>query len=229
MRGAFLAPLPQTVDMITLPGHPFLDKTALIGGCARLPVHVDVERLQAEVAAIPAEMWLSRGGRVGVHNPAQAIFLRGHAPAEGNLPIEEREAMRHVPYVREIMTGLIAAPPLRCLLARLPGGAIIAAHTDQADYFSKTIRIHVPVTTHASAWMYCAERSYRMQPGEAWALNNSTVHGVWNADPERSRTHLICDFLTSPALIDLLARAERDLGTVEASVYERVYALQPTA
>jgi len=229
MHGAFLAPLPQTVDMITLPGHPFLDKTALIGGCARLPVHVDVERLQAEVAAIPAEMWLSRGGRVGVHNPAQAIFLRGHAPAEGNLPIEEREAMRHVPYVREIMTGLIAAPPLRCLLARLPGGAIIAAHTDQADYFSKTIRIHVPVTTHASAWMYCAERSYRMQPGEAWALNNSTVHGVWNADPERSRTHLICDFLTSPALIDLLARAERDLGTVEASVYERVYALQPTA
>ena len=229
MHSAFLAPLPQTVDMITLPDHPFLDKTALIGGCARLPVHVDVERLQAEVAAIPAEMWLSRGGRVGVHNPAQAIFLRGHAPAEGNLPIEEREAMRHVPYVQEIMTRLVAAPPLRCLLARLPGGAIIAAHTDQADYFSKTIRIHVPVTTHASAWMYCAERSYRMQPGEAWALNNSTVHGVWNADPERSRTHLICDFLTSPHLLDLLARAERDLGSLEPSVYERVYALQPPA
>jgi len=229
MHGAFLAPMPQTVDMITLPDHPFLDKTALIGGCARLPVRVDVERLQAEVAAIPPEMWLSRGGRVGVHNPAQAIFLRGHAPAEGNLPIEEREAMRHVPYVREIMTRLVAAPPLRCLLARLPGGAIIAAHTDQADYFSKTIRIHVPVTTHASAWMYCAERSYRMQPGEAWALNNSTVHGVWNADPERSRTHLICDFLTSPHLLDLLARAERDLGALEPAVHERVYALQPTA
>jgi hypothetical protein len=191
-------------------------------------VRVDAERLQAEVASIPAELWLSRGGRVGVHNPAQAIFLRGHAPAEGNLPIEDREALRHVPYVREFMTRLIAAQPLRCLLARLPGGAIIAAHTDQADYFSKTIRIHVPVTTHASAWMYCAERSYRMQPGEAWALNNSTVHGVWNADPERSRTHLICDFLISPALLDLLARAERDLGTVETAVHERVYGLQPT-
>ncbi|HET7064953.1 MAG TPA: aspartyl/asparaginyl beta-hydroxylase domain-containing protein [Rudaea sp.] len=215
--------------MITLPGHPLLDKTALIGGCARLPVRVDAERLQAEVASIPAELWLSRGGRVGVHNPAQAIFLRGHAPAEGNLPIEDREALRHVPYVREFMTRLIAAQPLRCLLARLPGGAIIAAHTDQAEYFSKTIRIHVPVTTHATAWMYCAGRSYRMQPGEVWALNNSTQHGVWNADPERSRTHLICDFLTSPALLDLLARAERDLGTDEAAVYERVYGLQPAA
>jgi hypothetical protein len=55
------------------------------------------------------------------------------------------------------------------------------------------------------------------------------VHGVWNADPERSRTHLICDFLTSPALLDLLARAERDLGSVEPAVDERVQALQPTA
>jgi hypothetical protein len=215
--------------MLTLPGHPLLDKTALIGGCARLPVRVDAVRLQAEVASIPAEMWLSRGGRVGVHNPAQAIFLRGHAPAEGNLPVEDRETLRYVPYVREFISGLIAAPPLRCLLARLPGGAVIAAHMDQADYFSKTIRIHVPVTSHASAWMYCAERSYRMHPGEVWALNNSTVHGVWNADPERSRTHLICDFLTSPALLDLLARAERDLGTTDAAVSERVSALQRTA
>jgi hypothetical protein len=39
---------------------------------------------------------------------------------------------------------------------------------------------------------------------------------------------LICDFLTSPALLDLLARAERDLGTVETAVHERVYGLQPT-
>jgi hypothetical protein len=73
--------------------------------------------------------------------------------------------------------------------------------------------------------MYCAGRSYRMQSGEAWALNNSTTHGVWNADPECSRTHLICDFLTSPALLDLIARAERDLGSVEPAVHERVQAL----
>jgi len=43
--------------MLMLPGHPLLNKTALIGGCARLPVRVDAQRLQAEVASIPAEMW----------------------------------------------------------------------------------------------------------------------------------------------------------------------------
>lgn len=215
--------------MLTLPGQPLLDKIALIGGCSRLPLHVDTPRLQAEVGAIPADRWLSRGGRVGVHNVAQAIFLRGHAPAEGDLPVEDRETLQLVPYIRAIITHLIPAPPLRCLLARLPPGAIVAAHTDQADYFSKTIRIHVPVTTNANVWMYCAGRGYRMAEGEVWALNNSTVHGVWNADAERSRTHLICDFLSTPALVDLLARAERELGAADTALHDRVYGMQPAA
>jgi len=215
--------------MIALPGHPLLDKTDLIGRCARLPLRVDAARLEAEVAALPAELWLSRGGRVGVHNVAQAIFLRGHAPAEGDLPIDDREPLALVPYIRQIITRLIPAPPMRCLLARLPGGAVIASHKDQADYFAKTIRIHVAVTTHANAWMYCDERSYHMEPGEVWALNNSATHGVWNADPERARTHLICDFLTSHDLLVLLAGADRDLGVIEPAVEDQLIAAAQSA
>ena len=215
--------------MLALPDHPLLDKIDLIGGCARLPLRCDSERLRAEIAAMPASLWGTRGGRVGVHNPAQAVFLRGHAPAEGNLPIEDRDALAHVPYARRIMTELIPAPPLRCLLALLPGGAVIAPHIDQADYFSKTIRIHVPVTTHARSWMYCGGRSYRMAAGEIWALNNSTTHGVWNADPDTARLHMICDFLPTPELLNLLARADRDLGVSEDAVQERLFGVQPPA
>ena len=215
--------------MLALPDQPLLDKAALIGGCARLPLRCDAQRLRAEVEALPASLWGTRGGRVGVHNAAQAVFLRGHAPAEGNLPIEPREALAHLPYVNEIIHTLSPSAPLRCLLALLPPGAVIAPHIDQADYFSKTIRIHVPVATHAQAWMYCAGRSYRMAPGEIWALNNSAMHAVWNASESTSRTHLICDFLGSPALFDLLARAEHDLGTVEPAVQERLFGAQPAA
>ena len=215
--------------MLALPNHPLLDKVALIGGCARLPLHCDADRLRAEISVMPASMWGTRGGRVGVHNPAQAVFLRGHAPAEGNLPIEDREALSHVPYAREIITQLIPAPPLRCLLALLPGGAVIAPHIDQADYFSKTIRIHVPVTTHARSWMYCAGSSYRMAAGEIWALNNSTTHAVWNADPDAARLHMICDFLPTPALLELLAGADRSLGVTDAAVQERLFSVQPAA
>jgi hypothetical protein len=60
--------------------------------------------------------------------------------------------------------------------------------------------------------MICAGLAYMMQPGEAWALNNVAVHGVWNAHPTLGRIHLICDFLPDPTLLDLLDRGDRELG-----------------
>ena len=99
--------------MLTLPDQPILDKIALIGGCARLPLNFDVVRALAEIAALPDGMWGSRGGRVGVHNPAQAIFLRGHAPAEGDLPVEDREALDHLPCLRELIKVVLPAQPPR--------------------------------------------------------------------------------------------------------------------
>jgi hypothetical protein len=204
--------------------EPTLDKTALIGACARLPLQVDAARLRAEVDALPESMWETRAGRLGPHDAARAIFLRGYAPAEGrHKPIEDREALALVTYAREIMQ-MLAAPPQRCLLARLPAGAIVPPHSDNGPYFFKTIRIHVPVITHDKAWMYCDGRVFRMLPGEVWALNNSAQHAVWNADTTLSRTHMICDYLPTPALVDLLARAERDLGTVDAEVEKRLLA-----
>src|SRR5437016_2818694 len=94
-RGVRLPGIPRAaltaqIRMLDLSTHPVLDKVALIGACARLPLRCDAERLRAEVAALPASLWGTRGGRVGVHNAAQAIFLRGHAPAEGPRPIEDR-------------------------------------------------------------------------------------------------------------------------------------------
>jgi hypothetical protein len=198
--------------MLDLPGQPDLDKTQLIGQCARLPLSVDAARLRAEIAGLPAGVWGTTGGRVGVHSAAEAVFLRGHAPAEGRLPIEDRAALDQVPYVRHLIHEVVGAQPLRCLLARLPAGASVAPHIDRAPYFAKTVRLHFPVETHERAWMVCDGLTYLMQVGEAWALNNSTLHAVWNAHPTAARTHLICDFLPSPALLDLLARADRSLG-----------------
>jgi hypothetical protein len=208
--------------MLDIPGAPILDKLHLVGGCLRLPLAVDAPRLAGEVAGLPAEFWGGQGGRVGVHRVAEAVFLRGHAPAEGDLPVDERPALGHLPYAREIITQLIPAQPLRCLLARLPAGAVVAAHIDRARYFSKALRVHVPVTSHEQAWMYAAGRTYLMRPGEAWVLNNSALHGVWNAHASLPRTHLICDYVPTPALLELLARGDRELGVVDSAVAARV-------
>lgn len=199
--------------MLDLPELQVIDKQRLVGGCARLPLTFDAQRMQLEISQLPAALWGTTGGRVGVHQRAEAIFLRGFAPAEGNKPIEDRDVLGSLPYAQHLMRELIPARAFRCLLARLPAGGSIAPHIDQAPYFAKTVRLHFPFETHDAAWMTAGQLTYHMREGEVWALNNSGLHAVWNADPLRSRTHMICDFEPSPALIALLARSDKTLGT----------------
>jgi hypothetical protein len=208
--------------MLDIPSAPYLDKAALVGGCVRLPLSVDAPRLRAEVLRLPADVWGSAGGRVGVHRAAEALFLRGHAPAEGDLPVADRPVLDRLPYIRSIIEELLAAEPLRCLLARLPGDTVIAPHVDRAPYFSKTLRVHIPVETNESVYMVADGLSYCMASGEVWVLNNSGVHAVWNADPTHARTHLICDCLPSPALLAALAKGERGLGVRRPLVEHRL-------
>jgi hypothetical protein len=198
--------------MLDLPGHPLLDKLALIGGCARLPLRVDSNRLQAEVAGLPKEFWNSEDGRIGIQSPADAVFLRGYAPAEGELPIEDRPVLDHLPYIRSIIQEMIPAAPLRALLARLPAGGQIQPHVDKSPYFSKSLRIHVPIETNEDVWMFSLGTPHHMKVGEVWSLNNSARHAVWNRHPSLSRTHLICDFLPSPELLTLIQQGDHDLG-----------------
>jgi hypothetical protein len=208
--------------MLQLPGQPRLNKAELVGACVRLPLQFDAARLAAEIDSLPGTFWGTTGGRVGVHRAAEGVFLRGHAPAEGNLPIEDRPALELLPYVRQIIQADIPAPPMRCLLARLPGGARVAMHVDRAPYFAQTVRLHIAVTSHERAYMLCAGQCYVMRPGDLWALNNTAPHGVWNADETRERTHLICDFLPTEALCGLLAAGQRDLGETRSDVEARL-------
>lgn len=203
--------------VLDLPDQPLLDKHALVGGCVRLAVSIDAEQLAAEVAALPRSFWEVRGGRErypqqGVHVAAETVFLRGEAPAEGDKPIQDRPPLADLPYTRGLIEREIGRRPQRCMLARLPAGGCVLPHIDRAPYFSKTLRVHVPVASNDRAWMLCEGLAYRMCPGEAWALNNVTVHAVWNAHPSLARTHLICDFLPDPGLLQVLARGERELG-----------------
>jgi len=208
--------------VLDIPAAPFLDKALLIGGCVRLPLTIDIERLRGEVAGLPASVWGTRGGRVGVHNAAEAVFLRGYAPAEGDKPVEDRPILESLPYARSIIEKTIPAPRWRCLLARLPAGAVIAPHVDRPPYFGKTLRVHVPVDTNESVYMVARGLCYSMRAGEVWVLNNSAEHAVWNADPVMSRTHMICDFLPSPTLLDWLAGGERDLGVSRPEVLRHI-------
>ena len=164
-----------------------------------------------------------------MQDSSQAVFLRGHAPAQGDLPVEDRDERAHVPYLRGLIEQVIPAQALRCVLVQLPPGAVIAPHIDQGEYFSKIIRQHIAITTNDNVWMNCADLSYHMRPGEIWALNNSIGHGVINADADRARLHMICDFLSSAELVEILARADRELGRSKPEIKARSIAAQHQA
>ena len=213
--------------MLSLPDHPVIDKQALVGGCTRLRLRIDAERLRREIEALPAEAWGDRGGgRIGVHKPAEAIFLRGHAPADGELPIEDRPVLEALPYARHVIEEMVPATPLRCLVARLAAGAVIHPHRDEPDYFAKTLRLHFPVVTDPSVAMVAQGLAYTMQAGEAWVLNNSNMHSVLNGW-DRPRTHMICDFLPSPELCAMIRDGERNLGRHNAALLARIAASRP--
>ena len=199
--------------MLDLPDAPVLDKTRLLGGCVRLPLQLDAGKLRSEIARLPEALWSSNAGRVGVHRAADAVFLRGYAPAEGDKPVEDRPVLTQLPSIRAVMDQMIGATPLRSVLARLPPGATIAPHRDDgAPYFAKTLRIHVPIESNDRTFMLCDGANYVMRPGEVWAIDNSAIHAVWNAHRTIARIHLICDYLPSPAVLALIAAGERGLG-----------------
>jgi hypothetical protein len=211
------------VDFDTLPE---IDKSEWIGaGCSRLPITVDADQIRAEVDALPAGLWGTRGGRGGVHDRAEAIWLRGYAPAERRPEIEEREPFARLPMLRRLVMETIPATPMRCVLARLAPGATVPAHADAGPYFARTLRFHLAVITSPAVTMYVDGRVYHMAPGEVWALDNSSIHGVLNDDLVQPRTHMIFDFLPSGRLRELLQVADRGLGVERPDVTARFDAI----
>ena len=189
------------------------DKHLLIGSCLRLSVSFDVAKLIEEFHTIDDALWGSRAGRVGVHVQTEAVFLRGYAPAEGDLPIEDRPVLASLPFTKDLIYATFKAPPQRCLFAKLRAKGEIRPHIDQGAYFENTIRIHFPVVTNPQTVMVADKQSFHMQVGEAWALNNGAVHGVLNPHPTEARTHLICDYLPTDHLRQLLRDARQSQNT----------------
>ncbi len=196
-----------------LEGYERLDKQALIGGCVRIDYDIDVARLVSEVTRIPEETWSDSAGRVDVHSKAEAIFLRGYAPQFSNKPIEDRDVLTMLPYIRSLIKS-IGSKPLRCVLAKLKAGDDIDAHADSGQILERTIRVHIPIITSEHVTMFCNHHQYQMKVGEMWIINNGAEHSVNNRDPKLDRIHMICDYLPEPGLLTLLANGEKTLGLV---------------
>ncbi|NNE99292.1 MAG: aspartyl beta-hydroxylase [Pyrinomonadaceae bacterium] len=78
----------------------------------------------------------------------------------------------------------------KVMLARLQAGQVIDPHKDGAGSNLYTHKIHVPIQTNEKARMFINDRSFHLEEGKAYEVNNLVPHAVENLGAE-DRIHLI--------------------------------------
>lgn len=197
------------------------DKREHIGTCRRLPFGVDVPRLQAEVEAIPSKCWDQQ--RAPVHRHTRSVFLKGYPPLLGKPDDPEQPILGQCPYIRELIYGVLPGAVGKCLLALLQPGSVVYPHTDTAnEYFIRSYRVHIPVSTNPLAKVFCNGRFFHMAAGEIWLLNNLAPHAVINEHPGLHRIHLIFDVFPEQEAIDMVDRLPEMEGEADEKMFDKL-------
>jgi len=78
----------------------------------------------------------------------------------------------------------------KAMFARLKAGAIIHRHRDGAGSNLESHKIHIPIVTNPNAKFIVADKSFHLEEGRAYEVNNIRLHGALN-DGEEDRIHFI--------------------------------------
>lgn len=157
----------------------------------QLPILFDVARLQAEVATLPVEAWVSHPDRLPGNSAARLISAGGEEmdSVHGQmLPTRWLEAM---PYMRQVLAGF-GVVWSRSRLMRLAPGAGVPEHADINYHWHTRVRVHIPIFTQAEVLFHCDGESVHMAAGEAWIFDNWRRHHVEN-NATSDRIHLVAD------------------------------------
>lgn len=157
----------------------------------QLPLLFDIERLQAEVAALPAEAWVDHPDKVPGNSAARLISVGGQETDSVHgrmLPTRWLEAM---PYLAQALAGFDVVWS-RSRLMRLAPGVGVPEHADINYHWHTRVRLHIPVFTRPQVRFHCDGESVHMAAGEAWIFDNWRRHHVENGG-DVERIHLVAD------------------------------------
>ena len=174
----------------------------------KLPLAFDVERMRAEVEAIPESDWRPHPqGNPG--NSALPLISLGGNPLDDGvagtmLPTPHLEKCEYLHQVLASFETVFG----RSRLMRLEGKSEATLHVDTNYYWADRVRIHVPILTSPVIEFICNERSLHMAAGEAWIFDAWRPHNVLNPTGDQ-RIHLVGDTVGSAAFWELVDRGER--------------------
>ena len=157
----------------------------------QLPVIIDANRLEAEVAALPAEAWGAHPDRLTGNTAVQLISPGGVETETLHGEMLPTRWLAGMPYVRQILSsfGVVWS---RSRLMRLAPGASVPDHADINHHWHTRVRVHIPVVTWPEVRFHCGGEVVHMAEGEAWIFDNWRRHRVENGAPHE-RIHLVAD------------------------------------
>ena len=157
----------------------------------QLPVLFDVERLQAEVAALPDEAWGPHPDRVHGNSAARLISAGGVETDSVHGQMSPTPWLEQMPYLRQVLSGF-GVVWSRSRLMRLAAGAGVPEHADINYHWHTRVRLHIPVFTRPQVRFHCDGEAVHMGAGEAWIFDNWRRHHVENGS-DAERIHLVAD------------------------------------
>ena len=178
----------------------------------RLPVRFDVERMRAEVAALPEAAWAKHPNEIRGNSSVRLISAGGAETDDVDGAMAATPHLRQAPYLRQILAsfGVVWS---RSRLMRLDAGAVVPEHADINHHWFSRVRLHIPVLTRPEVKFHCGGQTVHMAAGEAWLFDNWRLHRVENPTDE-IRIHFVADTSGSAAFWQYVAQSESANVTV---------------
>jgi hypothetical protein len=192
--------------------------------CVRLPIRVDASRLENEIGELSGDAWGAADRDPVVQASVESFFAVGYPRGPKPLPADDRPVLARLPYLRHLLHDAFHAQPTRAIVARLRPHGLIPIHTDTPRYFRGTVRLSIQIAAEGGERLFCNGLWYDLTPGEVWAIDNLTPHGIHNAGA-RARTNVVADFLPTDELVGMLAEGERDLGVADEAARAAIEAM----
>jgi hypothetical protein len=185
----------------------------------KLPFFFNPAGLQADLAKLEAEMWMPHYNQRDYDGDWNSLSLRSMSGrANDILSVGGPDSYRDTPVMAmcQHMRAAVEAfpfPKTSVRLLRLGAGARIKEHVDRdLGLADGELRIHVPVTTNDKMEFVVSERRLILQPGEAWYIDFSKPHRIYNGG-DTDRVHLVIDGVVNAWVLETLERSSREIVT----------------
>jgi hypothetical protein len=157
----------------------------------RLPVRFDLDRLRAEIAALPEDAWAPHPNHIAGNTSLRLVSVEGGENDDVDGVMRPTPHLAKLPYVRQVLAsfGVVWS---RSRLLRLAPGAVVPEHADINYHWFYRVRVHIPIFTRPEVLFHCGDETVHMRGGEAWLFDNWRLHRVENPTPD-ARIHLVAD------------------------------------